>query len=361
MRYVIVFIGIIGCLSCQPRTREQAVAAGQQQQDTTKQTDEKEAIIMTNPEFKKQGELQQHLDDEGGGNYRYAEKDMNVALPVIADILKAKGYVTPSKEAFDRRLHEIFAESFSAGGSCRVKEHEKFTMLYEGNTIETPFPMMSDDVVAAKENNFIWQIPLISSLGTFVDTVHFKIDTKYTQKLISRNKYFFNDSKADLAILLNEDTAFLKVLVTSFGYTKDQKINDLVMNEYLREDDDGLAKVAGIIFKRDCNHQLIVRAGLLQWIADHTDTKEHRLISALYNYAFSLYESKSDFTLPEKRKIAAYIDNTFIPLKDKYGKGGDWPAEELIFNLEARDKDIMKYLEQQQYFNLPAVKNLYGE
>jgi len=316
---------------------------------------------MTNPEFKKQGELQQHLDDEGGGNYRYAEKDMNVALPVIADILKAKGYMPPPKEVFEKRLHEIFAESFSPGGACRVKAYEKFTMLYEGNTIETPFPMMSDDVVAAKENHFIWQIPLIASLGSFVDMVHFKIDTKYTQKLISRNKYFFNDSKADLAILLNEDKAFLKVLVTSFGYTKDQKINDLVMNEYLAGEEDELEKVATVIFKKDCNNQLVVRDGLLKWILDHTDANEHRLISALYNYVFKLYESKNDFTLHEKRKIAAYIDNTFIPLKDKYGTQGDWPAEELIFNLEARDQEIQDYLKQQNYFNLPAVKNLYGQ
>lgn len=360
MRNVIVFIGILAGLSCQPTAAKQEARA--EQQDTTKQTDEKEAIIMMNPEFKKQGELQQHLDDEGGGNYRYAEKDMNVALPVIADILKAKGYVAPARDVFDKKLREIFAENFSPGGSCRVREYEKFTMLYEGNSIETPFPMMSDDVVAAKEVNFIWQIPLIASLGSFVDTVHFKIDTKYTQKLISRNKYFFNDSKADLAILLNEDPAFLKVLVTSFGYTKDQKINDLVMNEYLRgEEEEELEKVAAIIFKRDCKNQLIVREGLLKWIADHTDANEHRLISALYNYAFKIYEGKNDFTQNEKRKIAAYIDNTFIPLKDKYGKGGDWPAEELIFNLEARDKEIQDYLKQQNYFNLPELKNLYGE
>lgn len=359
MRNLIVFIGIIGFLSCQPPSNKQAPTA--EHPDATKQADEKEAIIMTNPELKKQGELQQHLDDEGGGTYRYAEKDLNVALPVIADILKAKGYVVPTRDAFDKKLREIFAESFSPGGSCRVKEHEKFTMLYEGKTIETPFPMMSDDVVAAKESGFIWQIPLISSLGTFVDTVHFKIDTKYTQKLISRNKYFFNDSKADLAVLLNEDTAFLKVLVTSFGYTKDQKLNDLVMNEYLRMEEEELEKVAGIIFRKDCNNQLVVREGLLKWITGHTDSKEHRLISALYNYALKLYEAKSEFTLNEKRKIAAYVDNTFIPLKDKFGNGGDWPSTELIFNLEARDKEIMPYLELHQYFNLPAVKNLYGE
>lgn len=358
MRNLIIILGITGCISCQQNAKP-ATAAGQQTTDTTV-SNEKE-VIMTNPDLKKQNELQQNLNDEGGGTYQYAEKDMNVSLPVIAEILKAKGYVTPARDVFEKKLHELFAENFSEGGSCRTKEHEKFTMLYEGGNIENPFPMMTDDVVASKEFSFISHIPLISSLGTFVDDVHFKIDTKYTQKMISRNKYFFNDSKADLAILLNEDTAFLKVLVTSYGYTKDQKINDLVMNEYLREDEDGLAKVATVIFRKDCKNQLVIREGLLNWVADHTDGNEHRMISALYEYAFKLYESKNDFNQNEKRKIAAYIDNIFIPLKDKYGSSGGWPSTELIFNLEARDKDIIDYLAQQKFYNLPAVKNLYGE
>jgi len=358
MRNLIIILGIIGCISCQQQAKPKA-ATEQQTADTTV-SNEKE-VIMNNPELKKQSELQKNLNDEGGGTYQFAEKDMNIALPVIAEILKTKGYVTPAKEVFQKKLHELFAENFNAGGNCRTKEHEKFTMLYEGGNIENPFPMMTDDVVASKEFSFISHIPLISSLGTFVDDDHFKIDTKYTQKLISRNKYFFNDNKADLAILLNEDTSFLKVLVTSYGYTKDQKINDLVMNEYLRADDDGLAKVATIIFRKDCKNQLVIREGLLKWVADHTDGNEHRMISALYGYVFKLYENKSDFNQNEKRKIAAYVDNVFIPLKEKYGSSGGWPATELIFNLEARDKEIIDYLGQQNFYNLAAVKNLYGE
>ena len=360
MRKLVVFIGIIGCLSCQSSASKQETTEVAQVQDTIQPTDEKDVIMNTNPELKKQGDLQQDLNDEGGGHYKYAEKDLNVALPVIAEILKAKGYVAPSKEVFEKKMHEIFAESYSPGGACRVKEHEKFTMLYEGNTIETPFPMMSDDVVAAKEGNFIWQIPLVSSLGSFVDSVHFKIDLKYTQKLISRNKYFFNDSKADLAILLNEDAQFLSALVTSFGYTKDQKLNDLVMNEYLKGSDDEIARVAKIIFRKDCSKQLVIREGLLNWVKAHTEKEEHKMLDALYYYVFDLYKGNNDFTLNEKRKIAAYVDNIFIPLHDKFG-GPGWPTTELIFNLEARDPEIRDYVKSQHFYNLPEVKNLYGE
>ncbi|SFW79437.1 hypothetical protein [Chitinophaga sancti] len=358
MRNLIAFIGIIGCLSCQPAADKQEATS--QAQDSIQPTAEEEVIINTQPELKKQGDLQQDLNDEGGGHYKYAEKDLNFALPVIAEILKAKGYVAPSKEVFEKKMHEIFAESYSPGGACRVKEHEKFTMLYEGKKIETPYPMMSDDVVAAKEGNFIWQIPLVSSLGSFVDSVHFKIDLKYTQKLISRNKYFFNDSKADLAILLNEDAQFLSTLVTSFGYTKNQQLNDLVMNEYLKRDKDEVIKVADIIFVKDCKNQLVIREGLLTWVKDHTNKEEHRIMDALYDYVYKQFAYKSDFSLNEKRKIAAYVDNIFIPLKDKYGEAG-WPTTELIFNLEANDHEIRDYLKSQHFYDLPEVKNLYGE
>lgn len=350
----IIITIVLGSIGCQP-------ASTQNKQEAKTPAQEKE-LIITNPELKKQADLQARLEDEGGGNYHYQEIDMNVALPVIAEILKAKGYVVPAKDVFDKKLHEIFAENYLPGNSCRVKDYGKFTMLWEGPVVEKDyeFPIMTDDMSASKEYQFITHVPMISGLGTFTDNDHFKVNLENGQTLVSLNKYLFNDSQADLDTLIQKNDAFLPALVRSYGYTKDPKLNDLVMKEYLTGDDDHVASVAGIIFRRDCKKQLIIREGLLTWVKEHTTKDEHRMVDALYNFVFRLYENNNDYTLDEKRKIAAYVDNIFIPLHDKYG-GPGWATTEVLFNLEARDHDIIDYVKKQNFFNLPEVKNLYGE
>ncbi|WP_343671116.1 hypothetical protein [Chitinophaga sp.] len=360
MRHLIFIAGVIGIFGCEPATK----GGQQQEKDTTQitQNNEKE-VIMNNPELHRQDSLQGNLNDEGGGNYRYQEKDMDVALPIIAEILKIKGYQPPAKDVFQQKLHEIFAENFSAGNSCRMKEYGKFTMLWEGQggDRDYEFPIMTYDMAASKEFGFITRIPLIASLGTFVDNDHFKVNANsaMAQGLVARNKYLFNDSKADLAILLNNDKQFLISLVEAYGYTKEPKINDLVMNEYMKGNDDGIKQVPYIIFKQGCNKQLVIREGLLNWIKEHTDKEEHRMLDAVYYYVYHQFENKGEFTLNEKRKMAAYVDNIFIPLKEKFG-GPGWPTTELIFNLEPVDHGIQDYLKQQKYYNLPEVKKLYG-
>lgn len=351
--FIAFVIAGVGCQS----------ASTQRKPDTTAAQPAQSAqggIIITNPELYKQDSLQRHLDDEGGGTYSYTEKDLNVALPVIAEILKAKGYQAPAQADFQKRLQEVFAENFSAGGKCRLKEHAQFSLLYEGPVVEAEYPLMTEDLAVSVTNGFITHIPLISGLGAFVDKDHFEISTQSAQTLVSLNKFLFNDSKADLDTLLQQHDNILPALVISYGYTKEPKLNDLVMKEFLTGDDDHVAHVAGIIFRRDCNKQLLIREGLLNWVKEHTTKEEHRMLDALYNFAFKLYENNSEYTLDEKRKIAAYIDNIFIPLHDKYG-GPGWPATELIFNLEARDPKIQDYIKEQHYFNLPELKNLYGE
>ncbi|WP_343693691.1 hypothetical protein [Chitinophaga sp.] len=360
-KFLIIIAIVTGSMGCQSAATQHKQAA-----DTLSQAPaqpQQQELVITNPELKKQADMQAHLDDEGGGSYHYQEQDMNAALPVIAEILKAKGYVPPAKDIFQKKLQEIFAENFLPGNSCRVKEYGKFTMLWEGplSNKDYQFPLMTDDISVSKEYQFITHIPLISGLGTFTDNEHFKIDLAEKQTLVSINKYLFNDSKADLDTLIQKNDAFVTALVKSYGYTKDPKLNDLVMKEFLTGGDDHAATVAGIIFRRDCKQQLVIREGLLNWVKDHTNKDEHQLLDALYNFVFKLYEdNNNDYTLNEKRKIAAYVDNIFIPLHDKFG-GPGWPSTELIFNLEPRDKGIQDYLKQQNYFNLPAVKDLYGE
>lgn len=351
---LIIIAIIIGSVGCQSGNTQQKKVSAETQPAA------EQGIIITNPELYKQDSLQRHLDDEGGGTYSYTEKDLDVALPVIAEILKAKGYQAPAQDAFQKRLQEVFAENFSEGNACRIKEHAQFSLLYEGPIVENEYPLMTEDVAVSVTNGFITHIPLIAGLGTFIDKDHFQIDMQHSQPLVSLNKFLFNDSKADLDTLIQQNDAFLPALVRYYGYTKEPKLNDLVMKEYLTGDDEHVAAVAGIIFRRDCKKQLVIREGLLNWVKEHTDKSEHRMMDALYNYVYKQFSETSDYSLNEKRKIAAYVDNIFIPLKDKYGEPG-WPSTELIFNLEAKDKGIQDYLKQQNYFNLPEVKNLYGE
>jgi hypothetical protein len=208
---------------------------------------------------------------------------------------------------------------------------------------------------------------LLGDFIEFTDSNHYIIDLH--PKLISLNKYLLNNSKADLAYLLSEDSLFLKTLVTSFGYTKEPAINDLAMNDYMNMDENHIIAIGEIIFVKNSEGTLEIKEELLKWIADHTRVNDNRALEALDCYAYALFNnSNSDvftrdpyrlFSANEKRKIVAYIANTYLPLYYKLGPANPaiWPAATILENQLVEDEGLADYLKKNNYFSLPVLKH----
>lgn len=354
---IIIIAIVFACMSCQQagQSNGNTVSA-----DSTKPTEN--LYDMNAAAIRKHMDLQMHL--EAPPIYHYTDADVNVALPVIAEGLKQNRFKPLSAEDFKQKIISIFGDVFTAG-HCNTKQHDQFLTLLV-NEKSNEFDYTEDNIFIAKEAGFITDVPLLGDFVKFTDSTHYKIELRPI--LISRNKYLLNDSKADLAVLLSEDTLFLKNLVLKYGYTKDAKLNELVMNDYLRVDDNSIVKVGEIIFGKDCNGKLFIREELLTWIGEHTTVNDNRLIEAVSNYAFAMYFSGGNgifdknpfdlYTLDEKRKIVAYVSNIYAPLYHQLSPKNQaiWPAATVLEDLMAEDRGLKDYIINNKYFGFEALK-----
>jgi len=344
-----------------------AVACNTVAPKTDKQTETSKTYTMNSAELKTQLDLQDHLEaDEDGVEqiYKYSEKDMLIAIPLIAQGLKDSNYELIDQPSFEEKLKTIFGDIFQ-NENKKVRLREKFSTIFVDKKTDE-FDYTNDNLFVSKEHKFITRVPLLGDFIEFTDSTHYKIDLH--KKTISLNKYLFNNSKPDLAYLLAEDSLFLKTLVKSFGYTREPKINSLVMNDYLNLDDNHMPTVGEIIFVKNGAGVLEIKQELLQWITNHTTVNDNALALALGQYAYALYSNGDNemytnnpfkiFSLEEKRKIAAYIANTYEPLYYNLTPKNSriWPNSTVLENLLVEDEGLAAYLKDHKYFLLPALK-----
>lgn len=344
----------------------------QSKQNTQKDTPviKKEKEYQMNIDLIKQHiEWQTHIESTEDGSpatYNYTEKDVEIALPIISQGLRDKGFKELSDSAFNNALSIVF------GGIRDPKEHtirchNKFnTIIAKEDEKEDEYDYTVDNIFVSKDFKFISWVPLLGDFIELTNNNSYKIDLH--PRLIARNKYLFNNSQPDLAYLLAEDSLFLKTLLRSFGYTREPKINSLVMNDYLNLDDNHMPAVGEIIFVKNGAGELEIKQELLQWITDHTTVNDNALALALAQYAYSLYSNDDNemytnnpfkiFTLEEKRKIAAYIANTYEPLYYSMTPKNSriWPNSTVLENLLVEDEGLAAYLKAHKYFLLPRLK-----
>ncbi|MEC5148205.1 hypothetical protein [Chitinophaga sp. 212800010-3] len=330
---------------------------------------------MNLEEIKKHIQLQLHIEkqEEGDGPlYNYTAKDIEIALPLIAEGLKNENYVAPDSVVFDRKIRQIFGDIFTKTNN-KVRLRNKFnTILVEANmNEEQEFDYTVDNLFISKEYRFITYVPFLADIVEFSDSSHYTITMD--PRLAALNKYFFNGSRSDLAFLIGEDDFFMKTLVKSFGYTKEPRLNDLAMNDYLDLGEIKAAIVGEIIFLKN-GDQLDIKTDLLQWIANHTTRDNNTLLSGLSYFADAMYDSLLRqaafqhhpyhyYTLNEKRKIVAYISAIYEPLFYEYYRYNTalWPRTPVLDQIMSVDKGLFDYLEKNHYFFLPGLKEYWAD
>ena len=142
------------------------------------------------------------------------------------------------------------------------------------------------------------------------------------------------------------------------------------MKDYLDMNNDQMATVGEIIFIKNGEGVLEIKEELLKWITDHTYANDNRMLIALDLYSAALFENdlseifpdnpSKHFSPNEKRKIVAYIGSIYEPLFNRFAPENSriWPAASTFENKLANDEGFEAYLKQQNYFSLPALKNI---
>ena len=201
------------------------------------------------------------------GKEEFTEEEFAVSVYLSEKILLANGYKVPTADEFHKRIKLIFGRTMDKKS---VKENLYVNFLDKKSKKFSYHPNDGYDYLGTyiiKEKRFIADFNFIPELldyqkdfpdvasieNTMVTTTkEAKIErwkdmagkkndeynlaslrTHMQQKLIHRNKYLFNDDRASLNWLKDNDAAFLEKLVTEFGYAEDQELVEWLLIEVL--------------------------------------------------------------------------------------------------------------------------------
>ncbi|WP_145953285.1 hypothetical protein [Chryseobacterium indologenes] len=321
--------------------------------------------------------------------YQFTLKDLEATESIISKELEDNGYKKPDKEDFANMVNKVFnriidprSESKYLHINFEDKCSKDFNLFKNSNSIDVnPY-----STYVFKNGLFIsdlYNIPEILDYTKDSELLQYEKDAENNnhaaevkiyywkdiadlknirkqniKTIVARNMYLFNDNKSYVDWLISNDISFIKLMVKTFGYTKEPKFNDLTMNDYLSNFQNS-SDIGDIIFVKNCKGELEIRVDLLKYIKEHTKSDENRLLNALENFGYALKDN-TKFTSEEKYKILAYIGNTVDPFYLNFAgvNSGNaiWNAESLLYNSVVKDKKIILVFHKNKYYGLSDLK-----
>ncbi|SIT09755.1 hypothetical protein SAMN05421786_105164 [Chryseobacterium ureilyticum] len=219
---------------------------------------------------------------EYGSFDHYDKKDLDALVEIEATYLQQNGFKNISNEDFIKKIEEIFNRKIDPASTTaylKISPNDKcdkdlnfkpftadnqyiyISKKYNLITYFYPLPTIIDYKTLYPKLTVLENIPIeIEVEGEKINAARWKdipdlqqIRNDNLQILTARNKYLFNDSKADLAWLKSNDKQFLETLVKNFGYVKDKDlVNFILQNNYNNTDE-----FEKVLFNVRCNGDII--------------------------------------------------------------------------------------------------------
>lgn len=331
--------------------------------------------------------------------YKFTLKDLEATESIIAQELDDNGYKKPDTEEFINKINMIFkrvidpkSESNYLHVNFENKCSKDLKLYKNSNSID----VNQYSTYVFKNGLFIsdlYSIPEIldytgnaelsqyekeaesNNHATDVKIYYWKdmADLKNIRKqniqiIIARNKYLFNDNKSYADWLLERDKLFVKMLVKTFGFDKEPKFNEMLINEYIQSKDQ--YKIGELIFAKNCNNELEVREGILQSLTDaYQKSSNPKDLYGLMEFGSKLLETDeyNNYSENEKIKMVAYLANTYDFLFKKNHRNQDgwdprWNILGAYFEDDSRSKikwpHLKEDMQRNNYYGLPNLKEV---
>lgn len=324
--------------------------------------------------------------------YIFTIKDINVIAPIIKDLLIQRKYEI-NEDLFKYKLNNVFHLSADEvhhinlmWPQCENKlSYDMFEFKEQQLFIIPDFQIIISPLFLPEIIDYQKLFPEIAKIEDDVKTtitteeetiqiVRWKDirDIEEQRKrnidlLLYRNKYLFNDDKASLEWLLKNDKIFLEQMIRVFGFDTEYRINRMVLKEidsqYRNKQPSNIEILNDLFVYKDCQGNLQIRKGLMQTVADETDSNQNNFFKILDDYcfylAFPLEETQTPFSFKEKCKIIAYINNITYPLYTKYKEENGmaiWDANSLLYNIYVQHPEIIEEITKNNYFDCFDLK-----
>ena len=327
----------------------------------------------------------------------YGKEDLDALVQIEDTILKNNGYKTPEIEDFNQKIKKIFGriiDNQSENSYLKIDRYYKCDKDLE----YYPTYMGFNYIYVAKKHNFITQFeplpvvldyqkiyPEVSKYeenSYMIDTADGEIEVSMwkdfddlpqkrnlnKQRLISRNKYLFNDDKSQFPWLVTQDEFFMRSLITDFGYTEDKRLLKWALENthlpffYTYAKDDDLEELGKLLWTKDCNGEIRVHQNTLDLLKEMSTPDENLYImyvaEYLSNYMVSSAIKEEKLTIEQKAKIAAHL--LYWGEQYKYDKHYDYNQMFMghfwhIIDNGTYDKEFKK----NNYYGLPKFKEWY--
>ncbi len=337
-------------------------------------------------------------------NYNFNETDLNLSSELLKEYLVKNGYKIPDNKVFNKLVSNTFKRNLDYN-SPKKNVYLNFTnpcdreIKFLKNSSEE---LQDKSFYINKNGNFITELFSIPEIldyqKVYPDIIAFednlpsntddvkiykwnslqnlsKIRELNLRVLLSRNKFLFNNSKADLVWLLSNDKAFLIDLVVKFGFDKEKQINKVVLEELYsvnkQQSPIHVEKIGDLFFSKNCDNSFDIRYGLLDFVKENTNEKDNRFIYALSDYASILYNGDLNkifdkdpskvFNNTEKAHIVALIASIENPAKQKfkYKNNALWSNESTtIEDLSVSHPELIDLIIKKNYFGIDNLKDI---
>lgn len=340
--------------------------------------------------------------DEAGAELKkipFETEELDASVEVIKNSLKSNGFKELSNIEFNEKIKNIFGRIVDGNSKNKLlyvnylDKCDRQIVFYPNNGID------NYGTYIIKEKNFItdfYYLPEIldyqkdypnlnnieskkiirytSTDNAEVEIPHWKdIEDlkeqrkKNIQTIVARNMYLLNDNKAYITWLLTQDQNFVKILVKVFGYDKEPKFNEYIINNLNSKPLDNLEDFYNCVAAKNCDGKLVVRTSFLnsyQTIYDNSKNVKDIIILKYLSANIISGETKDSFNDVEKMKILAYLANTYDPLFKHYHLDGqDWG--EMTILADYRDfvgeldwQKLKDEYKKNNYYNLPNLKSV---
>jgi hypothetical protein len=324
--------------------------------------------------------------------YQYSEKDLEVIIPILSQLLADNGYKPTNNEEFNTKIKQIFNRVIDQKSSSKFV-YVNFLDQCDRSINYIPNDSENNGIFIIKKLNFItdlYPIPYIidyqksynetaqqedTSPKTYKDANGNEVKKylwkdisnlqeqrkKNIQKLVARNMYLFNNNKAQYKWLILNDQYFMERLVKIFGYTDDSELLKWVI-EKTKFEKNNPSDYGKLFWARECDGNVILHANtfkLLQKLYIPNDPSENRFIlDNIKDYLEYLGNKKisqnENLTPIERIKVMSNLTYFVEQYKynPKFGEGSKMMGR-LRFFLDDKDIEILK---ENNYFGLPKFK-----
>lgn len=300
-------------------------------------------------------------NEETESKYTLSEKDLDILSDIISNDLKNKGYKLPTIEEFNNKIQTYF----SVDTKCLNYENiNSRYLVFHGNLMDGTKSTLQNNLYesyADTENLFFDRKNLLIINFTLLKNIvtqngeNFSINIP--QNIIARNKFLFNNSKADYAWLKFNDKIFLEELVTKFGYIQNDDLNLFVMNEKIAESEE----FGKIIWNQKCNGEIKFHEDIFNLISKADDDKKIKYLRAIADYLANEVKDKNSIlenNLSKKHEILGKIAYYSTKIGEKHNMYYDF------FSILGTEDGGIKYedtFKKNNFFGISDFKNIWEE